>query len=150
MIDVKLFAAYLLQNLVLEQSLNHKNIQTLKKNLRRELMKLMTGDHSDLDKNALYQYLNAHMINWRTILNQYLKYTSQYDCVKIGYPHAPSVLRGESETPRDRENDCRSEGSALPGSADGRVDGEEGKVYVHVDFVKPGCHTVIIYDPVVE
>lgn len=48
MVNVRLFAAYLIQNLVLEQGAGSKHLKVLKRNLRTELLQLMSGERVGL------------------------------------------------------------------------------------------------------
>jgi len=57
--------------------------------------------------DGLYRYLQEHMINWRGVFNQNLRYTGKFDCMKIGYPVAKQCKANEG---KGRQNGADSEG----------------------------------------
>ena len=93
MANVKYIAAYILQTLVFESNSSHKRLPFLKKHMRKELIYLIKGTKDKYEQQQkLKDYLDKHMLNWRSTFAHYLKYTSQYDCQKISYPYTKEYV----------------------------------------------------------
>ena len=82
MVNVKLFALYLLQNTIFEANLNSKHLAVLKKNLKKELITFIAGAYSDPALEIkLSKMVGETMANWRTTFQQYMKHSNQYDSI---------------------------------------------------------------------
>lgn len=107
MVNAKLFSAFLTQSLVFESNQNENNLGMLKKNLRQDLLNVITSDEVPEKYVALHDHLQQQFFNWRTTFHQYLKYSNQFDCYYVGYPILKSFM---PQGFRDKLYDIESRG----------------------------------------
>ena len=106
------------------------------------------ANHERADRR-LQESLKEQMVNWRTTFSHYLKYKGQFDCLRLAYPLDDNQKDEDEPNSNDSESIASSRKSVAETeswAASSREDGSDD-TYVFINFVKPGYHGIIVYDP---
>ena len=109
----------------------------------------MLANHERADRR-LEESLKGQMVNWRTTFSRYLKYKGQFDCLRLAYPLDGNRKDEDERNSNDSESLASSRKSVDQSESWATSSREDGgdDIYAFINFVKPGYHGIIVYDPV--